>query len=365
MPRCYFHSDDNHNQMSSSSRVLLCFASAILITGGVLSWGMNGAQEPVPPPPQDQTADQNSTIRVNVELVNILFTVRAKKGGQLIPNLEKNNFNVYEDGKQQTIQRFSRETDLPLTLGLLIDISASQERLIDIERQAASSFFSSVIRKKDEAFLISFGKSTDLLQDYSSSPKQLSAGLEDLRGDGQTPMSGGPIPNTGPVPTMGSPKGTLLFDAVYLAANEKLKSEVGRKALILITDGEDQGSTYNRKTAIEAAQKSDAIIYSIYYVDRGFYSQGGFMIGGGGGEGDLRKMSEETGGHVFTVSSKHPLSQIFKDIQEELRNQYSIGYESVNSKRDGTFRKIEIKADNSDYRVQARNGYYATPAGAQ
>lgn len=343
--------------MSSSFRVFTSFVAALLIAGGTLS----GAQQSPPPAP----GDQESTIRVNVELVNVLFTVRAKKGGQLIPNLEKNNFKVYEDGKEQTIQRFSRETDLPLTLGLLIDISASQERLIDIERQAASSFFSSVIRKKDEAFLISFGKSTDLLQDYTSSPKQLSAALEDLRGDGQGVMSGGPIPNTGPVPTMGTPKGTLLFDAVYLASNEKLKSEVGRKALILITDGEDQGSTYDRKAAIQAAQKSDAIIYSIYYVDRGFYSRGGFMIGGGGGEGDLRKMSEETGGHVFTVSGKHPLSEIFQEIQDELRNQYSIGYESTNPKRDGTFRKLEIKADNPDNRVQARNGYYATPVDVQ
>ncbi|MBV9405219.1 MAG: VWA domain-containing protein [Acidobacteriaceae bacterium] len=310
-------------------------------------------------PPQNPSA----TIKVNVELVNVLFTVKAKKGGQLIPNLEQKNFTVFEDGKQQNIQRFSRETDLPLTLGLLIDISASQERLIDIEREAASAFFSSVIRQKDEAFLISFGKSTDLLQDYTNSPRLLTAALRDLRGDGQTPMVGGIPANTGPVPQVGTPKGTLLFDAVYLASNEKLKSEVGRKALILITDGEDQGSFYDRRAAIEAAQRADAIIYSIYYVDHGFYMAYG--MGAGGGEGDLRRMSEETGGHVFTVSGKHPLSEIFKQIQDELRNQYSIGYESTNEKRDGTFRHLEIRVDNPDYRVQARNGYYATPVDEQ
>ncbi len=333
---------------------------------GALS-ARSGPAPQQPPSAQDQAASQEPTIRVNVDLVNILFTVRAKKGGQLIPNLEKNNFTIYEDGKQQTIQRFSRETDLPLTLGLLIDISASQERLIDIEREAAASFFSSVIRQKDEAFLISFGKSTDLLQDYTSSPRLLTAALQDLRGDGQPPMLGrGPIPNinTGPIPTSGTPKGTLLFDAVYLASNEKLKSEVGRKALILITDGEDQGSTYDRRGAIEAAQRADAIIYSIYYVDRGFYRAAG-MMWGGGGESDLRKMSEETGGHVFTVSSKHPLNEIFREIQDELRNQYSIGYESINQKRDDTFRHIDIKVDNPDYKVQARNGYYATKSDAQ
>jgi VWFA-related protein len=369
--------DDNHNQMSSFllnsrlNRVMPRFRGwgligAVVLAGGALSWTL-AAQQPVQPAPgQDQSTNQEPTIRVNVELVNILFTVRGKKGGQLIPNLEKNNFEIYEDGVKQTIQRFSRETDLPLTLGLLIDISASQERLIDIERQAASAFFTNVIRQKDEAFLISFGKSTDLLQDYTNSPRLLTAALQDLRGDGQTPMIGrGPIPNvnTGPVPTSGTPKGTLLFDAIYLASNEKLKGEVGRKALVLITDGEDQGSTYDRKAAIEAAQRADGIIYSIYYVDRGFYMRAGMY--GGGGESDLRRMSEETGGHVFTVDKKHPLNAVFTGIQDELRNQYSIGYESTNTKRDGTFRHIEIKVDNPDYRAQARSGYYATPSDAQ
>ncbi|MGA8029971.1 MAG: VWA domain-containing protein [Bryobacteraceae bacterium] len=347
--------------MSSSLRFLTWTSTAIFMAGAMAAYSQQ------PAPAQDAAASQEPTIRVNVDLVNILFTVKAKKGGQLIPNLEKNDFTVYEDGKQQTIQRFSRETDLPLTLGLLIDISASQERLIDIERQAASSFFSSVVRQKDEAFLISFGKSTDLLQDYTSSPRQLTAALQDLRGDGQTPMIGrGPIPNvnTGPLPTSGTPKGTLLFDAIYLASNEKLKSEVGRKALILITDGEDQGSTYDRRAAIEAAQRADSIIYSIYYVDRGFYAQYGMMFGGGG-ESDLRRMSEETGGHVFKVDSKHPLNEIFREIQDELRNQYSIGYHPLNDKRDGSFRHLEIKVDNSDYRVQSRNGYYATANDAQ
>jgi VWFA-related protein len=330
----------------------IVLASLTSVFTGALAWS------------QEQAGSQEPTIRVDVDLVNILFTVRAKKGGQLIPNLEKNDFALYEDGKQQTIQRFSKETDLPLTLGLLIDISASQERLIDIEREAAAAFFSSVIRKKDEAFLISFGKDTELLQDYTNSPRALTAALGDLRGDGPgTGFGPVPIPNTGPVPQTGPIKGTLLYDAVYLAANEKLKTEVGRKAMVLITDGDDQGSTYNIHTAIEAAQKSDAIIYSIYYVDHGFYARAGMW--GGGGAGELKKMSEETGGHVFTVDKKHPLNEIFQEIQDELRNQYSIGYQSTNPKRDGTFRHIEIKVDNSEYHVQARNGYYATPNDAQ
>jgi len=307
---------------------------------------------------------QQPTIKVNVELVNVFCTVRAKHGGQLIPNLNKDDFKIFEEGQQQTISHFSRESDLPLTLGLLIDISASQERLVDIEREAASAFFSSVIRPKDEAFLISFGKSTDLLQDYTNSPRLLTAALRDLRGDGGAPViSRGPVPNTNPgaVPTIGKAKGTLLFDAVYLASNEKLKSEVGRKALVLITDGNDEGSYYDRAAAIESAQRADSMIYSIYYVDKGWYAMNGMWGMAGGGEGDLRKMSETTGGHVFTVSSKHPLSEVFREIQDEMRNQYSIGYEPTNTKRDGSFRHIEIRTSNADYKVQAREGYYATP----
>ena len=328
----------------------------------VIDYRFFNAQTAPPPPPSDESASPESTIRVDVDLVNVFFTVRAKKGGQLIPNLTKDNFQIYEDGKQQTIKRFSREADQPLTLGLLIDISASQERLIDIEREAAAQFFSSVIRPKDEAFLISFGKSTDLLQDFTNSPRLLSAGLKDLRGDGQTPMMArSPVPvNTGPIGgDLGTPKGTLLFDAIYLASDEKLKTEVGRKALILITDGDDQGSTYKLRDAIAAAQHSDAVVYSIYYVDRQFY--GGM---GGGGESDLKKISDETGGHVFKVDSKHSLNDIFRQIQDELRNQYSISY-TPTTERDGSFRRIEIKTDNSEYRVQARAGYYATKNDAQ
>ena len=353
---------------------LLLVAGTCLITANRVSAKQAGDSQKQPAPkPESQTAEQSGndepTLRVNVDLVNIFFSVKAKKGGQLITNLEKNDFQVSEDGKPQTIKSFSRESDLPLTLGLLIDVSASQENLIDIEKNAASAFFSSVIRPKDEAFLISFGKDTNLLQDYTNSPKLLRTGLNDLRGDGNAPTIGrSPIPvNTGPLPTSGTPKGTLLFDAIYLAANEKLRSEVGRKALVLITDGGDQGSFYKRNDAIEAAQRSDAIIYSIYYVDRQFYGMMGGMGMGmdSGGEAHLRKMSEETGGRVFTVSGKHPLNEIFQQLQDELRNQYSIGYSPTNSKRDGTFRHIAIKTVKDDARVQARSGYYATPNDAK
>jgi VWFA-related protein len=340
-------------------KAALAVLGCLLVGIGVLGWFMPArAQSPQVPQQNPTPADDQSVIRVDVDLVNILFSVRTKKG-QLIPNLNKEDFELFEDGKRQEIQRFSRETDIPLTLGLLIDISASQENLVDIERSAASSFFASVIRPKDEAFLISFGKSTDLLQDYTNSPRLLQSGLKDLHADG-----GGPIMNPGAVPGIGKPKGTLLFDAVYLAATEKLRGEVGRKALVLITDGEDQGSYYTVKNAIEQAQKSDTIVFSIYYVDPYFYSRygGGF---GGGGEGDLRKMSSETGGHVYTVDRKHTLQDVFKELQEELRNQYTLGYTPVNTARDGSYRKIEIKVKQPDLVAQARKGYYATKGGAQ
>jgi VWFA-related protein len=352
--------NDNHNQMRSFFRRLVCFfalASASLLAQ------FEPPHSTVPHQEVQPDQDQTPTIKVDVNLVNVLYSVKAKKGGALIPNLEKNDFTIFEDGKQQKIQSFARETDLPITLGLLIDVSLSQENLVDIERQAASAFFDAVIRKKDEAFVIAFGKDVQLLQDMTSSPRQLSASMNDLQPDPEPPRMGRIPVNTGPIP-QGTPKGTLLYDAVVLASHDKLTGEVGRKALILITDGDDEGSTYDRRAAIEAAQKADAIIFSIYYVDRMFYARAGMGFGGGG-EGELRKMSEETGGQVFTVSGKHPLSEVFKEIQDELRNQYSIAYSPENGSKDGSFRHIEIKVDKPEDRVQARNGYFATANGGQ
>jgi VWFA-related protein len=302
------------------------------------------AQDPPPP-----------SISVEVNVVNIVFNVRDKRGG-LIGNLAKDDFTVFEDGKQQDIKYFARDTDVPMTIGLLVDVSASQENLIGIEQQAAEAFFSKVLRPKDLAFLISFGSDAELLQDYTNSSKLLRAGLQGLHVNSSV---GGLHP--GPVPTVYQPRGTILYDAVYLAAHDQLKGQVGRKALVLITDGDDQGSRYKIQEAIEAAQKADAILYSIYYVDRGFYARnsGGFVFGGGG-EGYLKRMSDETGGNVFKVDRKHTLDDVFKEIQDSMRSQYSIAYTPTNPTKDGTFRHIEIHVKGSDYKVQARKGYYAT-----
>jgi len=289
-----------------------------------------------------------ATIRVDVDVVSLFCAVRDKKGA-FLTKLEKPDFTIFEDGKQQEIRYFARETDLPLTIGLLVDVSKSQENLIDAERQAASQFFTRVLRDKDMAFLISFGSEAELLQDLTNSPGLLRKGLDDLRLN--TSFSG---IHPGPVPTSAPPRGTILFDAVYLAANEKLKREVGRKVIVVITDGVDQGSRVRLEGAIEAAQKSDAIIYSIYYVDPRFY---GFY--GGGGDSSLKKLSEQTGGRVFHVDRRNGLDWIFKEIQEEMRSQYAIGYTPVNPNKDGGFRRVEIRTPNKDWKVLARRGYYA------
>lgn len=304
-------------------------------------------------PPQSSPAEElPAPITVDVNVVNILASVRDKRGA-LVSNLDKTDFTVLEDGKPQEIKYFTRETDLPLTIGLLVDVSRSQENLIDIERNAASQFFANMLRKKDEAFLISFGEEAELLQDYTSSPRLLEEGLRQLR---VSSAVGGLHP--GPVPTVGQPRGTVLYDAVYLAATEKLRGEVGRKVMVLITDGNDQGSRLTRSQAIEAAQKADAVIYSIDYLDPTAY--GPFGFGGGGGEGELRRMSDETGGRVFKVDRKHTLPEIFKEIQDEMRSQYAIGYTPANDVKDGSYRRLDIRMDNKDLKVQARKGYYAT-----
>ena len=295
-----------------------------------------------------QKPAEEATIKVDVDVVSVYCSVRDKKGG-FIKNLDKSDFTILEDGKQQPIKYFSRETNVPLTIGLLVDTSKSQEALIESERRAASAFFQSVLREKDMAFLIQFGAEAELLQDYTNSVRLLRQGLNALRLNAPA----GPPPTIASTPgTLPSKvRGTILFDAVYLAAAEKLKGEVGRKAIVLITDGMDYGSRVKLQEAVAASHKSDVVIYSIYYADSRF----GYFAS----DGDLRKMSEETGGRVFHVRGRYGLEDIFKEIQDEMRSTYTVGYSPTNAARDGAFRKIEIRASNKDHKVQARKGYYA------
>jgi VWFA-related protein len=317
-----------------------------VVLGTLLVCGLAAQQPQKPQKPEEEPLP---SITVDVNVVNLLFSVRDKKGA-LISNLGRDDFQVLEEGRKQELKTFTKETDLPLTIGLLVDVSRSQENLMDIERRAASQFFSQVLRKKDMAFLISFGSEAELLQDYTNSSRLLQDGLRQLRLSAD--VSG---IHPGPVPTASRPRGTILYDAVYLAANEKLKGEVGRKVIVIISDGGDQGSRMTREQAIESAQRADAIIYSVYYVDPMF----GRMFGYSGDEGALRRLSEETGGHVSHVDRKHTLEDIFNQIQDEMRSQYAVSYTPANSARDGAFRRIEVRPSNKDLKVQARKGYYA------
>jgi VWFA-related protein len=302
---------------------------------------------------RQDSQEQLPTFTSNVNVVNLFFNVKDKKGG-LIPSLKKEDFKVFEDGKPQTIKYFSAESDQPLTLGILIDTSVSQERVLPMEKEVGAAFLKDVLRPKDLAFVISFDVNVDLLHDYTNEPSTLRRAMDEARINSGGGVSGPAGLGGGPFPTSQVPRGTLLYDAVYLAAHDKLSREVGRKAMILLTDGEDQGSQLKMVDAIESAQKADAIVYVLLIADRGFY--GGMY----GGDRDMRKMTEETGGRVIEVGNKfEKLREGFNQIANELRSQYSIGYTPTNAARDGGFRKVEIKTDGKDYRVQARKGYYA------
>jgi VWFA-related protein len=304
---------------------------------------------------QDQAAE---TLKVNVNVVQLFFNVKDKKGA-LIPNLTKDAFQVSEDGRPQTIKYFAAESNLPLTLGILIDSSGSQARVLDMEKQVGGEFLNQILREKDLAFVISFDIDVDLLQDFTNSVHALKAALNSAKintgGGGGTgiPGLGG-----GTIPTQGTPRGTLLYDAVYLASHDELAQQVGRKAMVLLTDGEDQGSRLKIKDAIEAAQKADSIVYVLLCADRGFYG----AFGGYSGDREMRKLTEETGGRVIEVGNKfEKLRQGFDQIANELRSQYNIGYTPTNSKLDGSYRKVDIRTNNKDYKIQARTGYYAVP----
>jgi VWFA-related protein len=253
------------------------------------------------------------------------------------------------------VKYFTAETNLPLTLGILIDSSGSQLRVLDMEKEVGGAFLKQILTDKDEAFVIDFNVDASLLQDFTRDVHRLQKALNSVKiNAGYTT---GPIPGAGggPVPTAAQ-AGTVLYDAVYLSAHDMLAKEVGRKAMILLTDGEDEGSKLKIRDAIEAAQKADAIVYVLLCADRGFY--GGFG-GGYSGESEMRKLTEATGGRVINVGNKmDKLQEAFNQIAAELRSQYNIGFTSTNTKLDGSYRKLEIK-NKQGYKIQARAGYYA------
>ena len=305
--------------------------------------------------PRDDQNETAGTLKVQVNVVNVFFNVKDKKG-LLIPGLGKDEFEIFEDGQPQTIKYFAADTDQPLTLGILIDTSPSQTRVLPMEQEVGASFLNQVLRKKDLAFVISFDADVDLLQDFTNDTRELRVALNKTKIGGGSPQGGWGVPGVGqgPVPAGRDACCTHLYDAVYLAASDRLSTEVGRKAMILLTDGEDEGSKLKPREAMEAAQKADTMVYVLLIADRGFH---GMYQGFGAGE--MKKLAEETGGRVIEVGNKfEKLKEAFDQISAELRSQYNIGYTPTNTAHDGSYRKIEVKSKQG-YKVQARRGYYA------
>ena len=313
-----------------------------------------------PAPKADDPDEPVTTLKVDVNLVNLFFTVKDKNNA-LIPHLTKDDCSVQEDKTPQTLKHFQAEVNQPLTLGILLDTSGSQQRVLPLEQEFGSQFLSRVLKTKDEAFLISFDVDVDLLQDYTNSAHMLERAMNkaEINTAGGNGSAGIPGIGQGPVPTQGAPKGTLLYDAVYLSSNDKLSKETGRKAMIILSDGEDQGSRVKIQQAIEAAQKSNVIIYGILLADRAGYGNFGF---GYNGDSAMKRMADETGGRLINVGNNgKKLEAAFQQIEDELRTQYVAAYTPTNAKADGTYRKVAVscKDHNEDLKVQVRKGYYA------
>lgn len=298
-----------------------------------------------------QNSEQTTgpTIKVTTNVVNVYAVVRSKDG-ELIPNLTKDDFEIKEDNNPQKISYFSRETDTPLTLAMMIDTSPSQGRVLDVEKEQADAFLRQILRPKDLACVVHFDLQVELLEDFTSDSARLAKAIDETEINGG---GGGVMP--GPFPR-GNFGATHLYDAIYLASNELMSHEVGRKVLILLTDGEDQGSQEKLESALDAAQKSDVIIYSIAIIDRSFYGSGGGF--GFNGDSVLQKLSKDTGGRVITVNKIRNTSGAFDEIAQELRTQYLLGYTPSNPRTDSGFRKITVRMKNGNYKVQARRGYY-------
>ena len=334
------------------------------------------------------------TYTANVSVVNVLATVHDKQG-QIVRDLSKEDFKLEEENRAQTIRYFSAQSDLPLALGLLVDTSGSQRRLLDTERRASYRFLDQVLREdKDVAFLIHFDQEVELLQDLTSSRKLLESALESLATSEPRPLyrrgGGNPQPGGGRYPQGGGgarrTAGTTLYDAVLLASDELMKKQQGRKALILLSDGVDNGSKVALEAAIESAQRADTLVYSIRFYDAEAYRRefpgargegmGGPMgrrggMGGGSpiprfpsansvdGKKILERIARETGAGYFEPSSKQPIDKIYSLIEEELRHQYNLGYTSDKPGGAGEYRKIHVAVTRKGLVVQARDGYYA------
>jgi VWFA-related protein len=318
------------------------------------------APSPDAPPPasnapvlQEPAGNPSETLQLNVNLVDAYFSVRDKGG--FVLGLGKADCQVYEDHKLQTIRNLTQEKNLPLTIGILLDTSGSQQRVLPLEQQSGARFLKEVLTPKDEAFLISFDVNVDLLSDYTNSAPALTRAINQASINTASSSAGIPGIGGGPMPTR-NPRGTLLYDAVYLAAHDKLQSQAGRKILVLLTDGGDQGSQETLKSAEEAAQKANTILYVILIADHPFTDTFGTSYSG---KAQMEQLARDTGGRVIDVGNNgHKLEDAFDQIQNELRTQYLLSYTPANKQADGKYRKLEIDCGKG-LTVQARKGYYA------
>jgi VWFA-related protein len=350
---------------------------------------------------------QQPTISVKTSAVSVPATVRDKHG-KIVSDLTKESFQLDEDGKTQTIDYFSREGNLPLRISLLVDTSLSQRRVLGQERDASYTFLDKLLRpEKDVASVINFDREVTLLQDFTAAKPKLQAALQQLEtpsmsrssgggSGGGNGSGGGDDPNGGYGGRGGSGggggrsghrggAGTLLYDAVFLASDELMSKQQGRKALIVLSDGVDHGSKETLAEAVAAAQKSDTVVYSILFADDEAYGHGGgFGMGGpygghggyGGGRGGgrpqqqevdgkkiLEEISTRTGGRMFKVSKKDTVDKIYAEIDEELRNQYVLGYTPAKDTSPG-YHRIHLSTFNKDLKVQTRDGWYSAEASA-
>jgi VWFA-related protein len=305
-------------------RAILCFLCVTALATGLIA---------AAPPGQ---------IRVQVNLVNLFVTVRDKHKA-VVTGLKQDDFQVYEDGQLQEITNFSADSNLPITLGLLIDTSGSEYYMLSAEKEAASRFLGRVMRKGDLAMVMTFDTDVDLLADFTEDRSRLDRAIN--RAQINAPGSSAIIAQ-GPFPTSGS-GGTNFFDAVYLAAHDKLADEAGRKAIIVLSDCEDNGSKLRLQDAVEAAQRTDTVVHIL------------LVAQDGGDQVVAKKLTDDTGGRMIVVRSERNLEQAFDEISEELRTQYTIGYTPTNKTHDGAFRKVKVDMKSKDYSALTRRGYYA------
>lgn len=334
-----------HGRVISRRWALRAGLGVLLAVASVAVTGVAAGQPP---------AQQVTTLKVQTEVVNV-YAVVTDKHGDIIPNLTKNDFQITDNGAPQTVSYFSRSTDTPLTLGIMVDTSPSQQRVLPIEQRQAAQFLREVMRPKDLAFVLHFDLTVELLQDFTASVESLVQAVDEttIRGAPQVPE-----PTTFPSAQEGY---THLYDAVWLACSPQLMADqAGRKVLILLTDGQDEGSHETLDSAIEAAQKADVIIYAIDIADPAMYNTYDVYGGGYVGEPVLKKMAASTGGEFLRVGRRQDTSAAFQRIARELRTQYLLGFSpSPHDRQDGSYHHLRVTTLDKYYRVHARRGYYA------